>query len=170
MVWVCECFFWYRLTWVVQDKIQRAVKLLCVCVCMCRRRKTLIQNRGWRSPLASPYDGRTHQSSWIFPAIGFWVCFVGDVGRQGATSSHVKNLTAQTWRSTHGWSLGIDPTASTAMHSSFIEVPSTSLQVCMCVMYCLGEIPKFRGTGHHAGFFFKVRHRCSHWTAHPSLQ
>ena len=36
-----------------------------------RRRKTLIQNRGSRSPLASPCDGRTHQSSWIFPAIGF---------------------------------------------------------------------------------------------------
>ena len=35
---------------------------------------TLIQNRGWRSPLASPCDGRTHQSSQIFPAIVFWVC------------------------------------------------------------------------------------------------
>jgi len=31
-VWVGECFFWYRLTWVVPDKIQRAVKWLCVCV------------------------------------------------------------------------------------------------------------------------------------------
>ena len=29
--------------------------------------------------------------------------FVGDVGRRGETSSHVKNLTAQTWRSTRGW-------------------------------------------------------------------
>jgi len=29
---------------------------------------------------------------------------VGDVGRRGATSSHVKNLTAQTWRSTCGCS------------------------------------------------------------------
>ena len=27
-----ECFFWYRLTRVVADKIQRAVKRLCVCV------------------------------------------------------------------------------------------------------------------------------------------
>ena len=36
-----------------------------------RRRITLIQNRGSRSPLASPCDGRTHQSSRIFPAIGF---------------------------------------------------------------------------------------------------
>jgi len=58
---------------------------VCVCVCVCvgrqgslalagslsRRRKTLIQNRGSRSPLASPCDGRTHQSSRIFPAIGF---------------------------------------------------------------------------------------------------
>jgi len=66
-----------------------------------KRRKTLIQNRGWRSPLASPCDGRIHQSSRIFPAIGFWICFIGDVGRRGATPSHVKNLTAQTWRSTH---------------------------------------------------------------------
>jgi len=56
------------------------------------------------------------------------------VGRRGATSSHVKNLTAQTWRSTRGWSLGIDPTASTATHSSFIEVPSTSLQVGLLVV------------------------------------
>ena len=30
-----ECFFWYRLTRVVPDKIQRAVKWLCVCVCVC---------------------------------------------------------------------------------------------------------------------------------------
>jgi len=61
------------------------------------------------------------------------------VGRRGATSSHVKNLTAQTWWSTRGWSLGIDPTASTATHSSFIEVPSTSLQVCVRVCVCSGE-------------------------------
>jgi len=26
-----ECFFWYRLTRVVPDKIRRAVKRLCVC-------------------------------------------------------------------------------------------------------------------------------------------
>jgi len=32
---VGECFFWYRLTRVVPDKIQRAVKQLCVCVCVC---------------------------------------------------------------------------------------------------------------------------------------
>ena len=30
-----ECFFWYRLTRVVPDKIQRAVKRLCVYVCVC---------------------------------------------------------------------------------------------------------------------------------------
>jgi len=91
-----------------------------------RRRKTLIQNRGWRSPLASPCDGRTHQSSRIFRAIGFWVCFVGDVGRRGVTSSHVKNLTAQTWWST-----------MTASHSSFIEVPSTtSLQEVSRTLIC----------------------------------
>jgi len=34
-VWVGECFFWYRLTRVVPDKIHRAVKWLCVlCVCI----------------------------------------------------------------------------------------------------------------------------------------
>jgi len=31
---VGECFFWYRLTPFVPDKIQRAVKWLCVCVCV----------------------------------------------------------------------------------------------------------------------------------------
>jgi len=85
----------------------------------------------------------THQSSRIFPAIGFWVCFVGDVGRRGATSSHVKNLTAQTWRSARGWSLGIDPTASTATHSSFITRCRLHLYVyvyvclCVCASVCL---------------------------------
>jgi len=33
-MWVDECFFWYRLTWVVPDKIHRAVKWLCVCFCL----------------------------------------------------------------------------------------------------------------------------------------
>ena len=28
-----ECFFWYWLTQAVPDKIQTAVKRLCVCVC-----------------------------------------------------------------------------------------------------------------------------------------
>ena len=34
---VGECFFWYWLTWVVPDKIHKAVKRLCVCVraCVC---------------------------------------------------------------------------------------------------------------------------------------
>ena len=32
---VGECFFWYRLTWVVPDNFHRAVKWLCVCVCVC---------------------------------------------------------------------------------------------------------------------------------------
>jgi len=31
---VGECFFWYRLTQVVPDKIQRVVKQLCVCECV----------------------------------------------------------------------------------------------------------------------------------------
>ena len=33
-VWVGECFFLYRLTRVVLDKIHRAVKRLCVCACV----------------------------------------------------------------------------------------------------------------------------------------
>jgi len=31
---VGECFFWYRLTQNVPDKIQRALKQLCVCMCV----------------------------------------------------------------------------------------------------------------------------------------
>jgi len=33
-VWVGQYFFWYRLTRVVPDWVQRAVKWLCVCVCV----------------------------------------------------------------------------------------------------------------------------------------
>ena len=33
LLWVGECFFWYRLTRVVPDKFHRAAKRLCVCVC-----------------------------------------------------------------------------------------------------------------------------------------
>ena len=32
---MAKCSFWYQLTWVVQNKVQRAVKWLCVCVCVC---------------------------------------------------------------------------------------------------------------------------------------
>ena len=32
-----ECIFWYRLTWLVPDKIQRAVKQLCVVYLICNR-------------------------------------------------------------------------------------------------------------------------------------
>ena len=33
-IWkMAKCTFWYRLTQVVPDKVQGAVKLLCVCVC-----------------------------------------------------------------------------------------------------------------------------------------
>jgi len=38
---VGECFFWYRLTWVVPDKFHRAVKRLCVCVWTIYRWKCL---------------------------------------------------------------------------------------------------------------------------------
>jgi len=41
---------------------------------------------------------------------------------------------AQTWRSTCGW------TASTASHSSSIEVPSTGVCVCVCVCVCVLDI------------------------------
>ena len=30
-----KCTFWYQLTRVVPDRVQRAVKWLCVCVCVC---------------------------------------------------------------------------------------------------------------------------------------
>ena len=32
---MAKCTFWYQLTRVVQDKVQKAVKWLCVCVCVC---------------------------------------------------------------------------------------------------------------------------------------
>jgi len=32
---MAKCTFWYRLARVVSDKVQRAVKWLCVCVCVC---------------------------------------------------------------------------------------------------------------------------------------
>jgi len=34
-----ECFFWYQLTWVVLDKIHRAIKWLCVVHCFGRNKK-----------------------------------------------------------------------------------------------------------------------------------
>ena len=44
---MAKCTFWCRLTRVVPDKVQRAVKWLCVCVCVCAQlfrtvRKTLL--------------------------------------------------------------------------------------------------------------------------------
>ena len=59
--------------------------------------------------------------------------FVGDVGWRGATSSHVKNLTAQTWRSTCGWSFsskcGFDRLALLVHRSAVYR----STGVCVCV-------------------------------------
>ena len=65
-----------------------------------------------------------------------WVLsmFVGDVGRWGTTSSHVKNLTAQTWRSTRGWSFS----SLTQPHRP-LRTPRSSrcrLQVYRCVCVC----------------------------------
>jgi len=81
-----------------------------------RRRKTLIQNRGLQSPLASSGTPVTLSMWWPYSPIVsdlpcHWVLgmFCWRRGTTGATSSHVKNLTAQTWRSTHGWSFGIQP-------------------------------------------------------------
>jgi len=59
-VWVGECFFWYRFTRVVPDKIHRAVKRLCVCVCVCVCR--LMWEISWHAgalqrPHASPGGG-----------------------------------------------------------------------------------------------------------------
>ena len=108
---------------------------VCVCVCLCvcasRRRKTLIQNRGWRSLLASSGTSATLSMRRPYSPIVsdlpcHWVLsmFRWRHGTTGATSSHVKNLTAQTRQST-----------MTASHSSFIEVPSTGLQVCVPVLF-----------------------------------
>ena len=30
---MAKCTFWYQLTWVVLDRVQRAVKWLCMCNC-----------------------------------------------------------------------------------------------------------------------------------------
>jgi len=38
---MAKCTFWYQLTWVVPDKVQSAVKWLCVCVCFFLRRESL---------------------------------------------------------------------------------------------------------------------------------
>jgi len=59
----------------------------CVCVYVCVT--AVFTNRlGSSLPLGSEY---VPLETWV-------------LGRRGATSSHVKNLTAQTWRSTRGWS------------------------------------------------------------------
>jgi len=39
---IAKCTFWYQLTRVVPDKVQRAVKWLCVCVCVCVCALTLL--------------------------------------------------------------------------------------------------------------------------------
>jgi len=121
---------------------KRAVKRLCVCVCvlkavcrqgslalagsLSRRRKTLIQNRGWWSPLASPCDGRTHQSSRIFRAIGFLVRSL-ETWDDGAQ----RLLTLKTSLRRLGGQPAVGASAQsvvlTASHSSFIEVPSTGV-------------------------------------------
>jgi len=127
-VWVGECFFWYQLTRVVPDKFHRAVKRLCLCVsvCVCVCPASLF--RHFRDTLHATAILTNRLGSSV-PSV--CLCFVGDVGRRGAMSSHVKNLTAQTWWST-----------MTALHSSFIELPSTGLQVCVCVLFiCLCKMP-----------------------------
>jgi len=117
---------------------------LCVCVCVCvgrqgllalacslsRRRKTLIQNRGWRSPLASPCDGRTHQLSRIFLAIGFWVCSL-ETWDDGAQRLLTLKISLRRLGGQHAVGASAQSVVLTASHSSFIEVPSTGLQVCV---------------------------------------
>jgi len=119
---------------------------VCVCVCVCggrqgslalagslsRRRKTLIQNRltepaslsMWRpySPIVSDLPCR-----WVLST------FVGDEGRLGATSSHVKNLTAQ-----------VNPQLELQLKVWFWppRTPRSSrcrLCVCVCVCVCVLE-------------------------------
>jgi len=88
-----------------------------------------------------------------------WVLsmFVGDVGRRDATSSHVKNLTAQTWRSTRGWSFSSKcgfwpprtPRSSRCRLQDYRCVRvcvHVHVRVCMCVyvfivlkLYCIAS-------------------------------
>jgi len=89
-----------------------------------RRRKTLIQNRGWRSPLASPRDGRTHQSSQIFPAIGFWVCSL-ETWDDGAQCLLTLKISLRRVGGQPAVGASAQSVVLTASHSSFIEVPST---------------------------------------------
>jgi len=67
LVWVGECFFWYRLTRVVPDKFHRAVKWLCVCVLLadhysssnihCRLWQRMLTLRG-RAAITPTYTSR----------------------------------------------------------------------------------------------------------------
>jgi len=128
--------------------------LLCVCVgggrqgslalagSPSRRRKTLIQNRGWQSPLASPCDGHTHQLSRIFPATGFWVCSLEtwDDGAQRLLTLKISLRTAQTWQSTHDWSFsskcGFDRLALLVHRGAVYRSTGVCVCVCVCVSQC----------------------------------
>jgi len=107
---------------------------LCVCVC-------------WRSPLASPCDGRTHQSSRIFPAIGFWVCSL-ETWDDGAQRLLTLKISLRR--------LGGQPTVGasaqsvvlTASHSSFIEVLSTVCVYSVCTV-CAYTYTLWQSLGMH---------------------
>ena len=126
-----------------QGHVGRPIARVCVCLCVCvgrqsslalagslsRRRKTLIQNRGSRSPLASPCDGRTHQSSRIFPAIGFWVRSL-ETWDDGAQRLLTLKISLRRLGGQPAVGASAQSVVLTASHSSFIEVPSSG-QVCV---------------------------------------
>jgi len=47
---MAKCTFWYRLTWVVLEKVQRAVKWLCVCVFVLKERQ-----REWKHEIIQSF-------------------------------------------------------------------------------------------------------------------
>ena len=88
-VWVGECSFWYWLTWVVLDKIQRAIKWLCVCVCVCVYRPDLVlcelYEYSWQELITNQHssDVRDEGQKIIFidpesvTKSSVWCCFTG---------------------------------------------------------------------------------------------
>jgi len=55
--WVGECFFWYRLTWIVPDKIQGAIKRLCVCYTLSSTETRKRTNSQWAKALQATSHG-----------------------------------------------------------------------------------------------------------------
>jgi len=107
---------------------------LCVCVCVCVRVWVCVCECVCvcvlTEPLASPCDGRTHQSSRIFPAIGLWVCSL-ETWDDGAQCLLELKISLRRLGGQPAVGASAQSVVLTASHSSFIEVPSTGLQVCV---------------------------------------